>query len=269
MSSEKYMVDIGEGGSIGLGKLDYLYNPTTQHFLHIAGLKSGFSVLDIGCGSGIMTCWMAEQVGDNGLVVGIENDANQLNAAKDRANKLDIKNVKFELCSAYDIEQLKQQFDLVYCRFVLHHLHDPDKIIEKIYQVLKPAGIYAAEEGIVNYAFSYPYSSAWGHESSRLPPVWTDVPAEHRDPNVGVKMATKMKRAGFYIKSANIIHPVLLTPEDKQLLLLGLDETKEWYLSEGHTESDWNKFVTETKAIVNNDEQMIGFYGSCQVAGTK
>jgi SAM-dependent methyltransferase len=267
--SEKYIVDISEGGSSGLGKLDYLYNPTTQEFLLNSGLKVGMNALDIGCGSGVMTCWMASQVGNDGMVIGIENDINQLHAAKKRAEDSGIKNVRFELCSAYDIESLGNQFDFVYCRFVLHHLHETTKVIDKIYQVLKSGGIYAAEEGIVNYAFSYPFTSAWGNEENRLPPVWTDVPVGNRDPNIGVKLVTKMKRTGFKVSNANIIHPVLITREEKRLLLLGMDEMKNFYLSEGHTENDWIELIKHTEAIVDNDEQIAGFYGSCQVAGIK
>lgn len=266
---EKYIIDISEKGSEGLGKLDYLYNPTTQEFLLRSGLKSGMNVLDIGCGSGVMTCWLAEQVGKDGAVVGIENNLNQLNAAKKRAADAGIHNATFKLCSAYDIDTLNEKFDLIYCRFLLHHLHNPMKAIEVIYQSLKPNGVYAAEEGIVNYAFSYPHSFAWGAESARLPPVWTDVPVDNRDGNIGVKMATKMQQSGFKINSTKVIHPVMWTKQEKQLLLLGIDEMKDFYLSEGHSEDDWKKYVEETRRIVNCDDQIIGFYGSFQVAGIK
>lgn len=263
------MIEIAKGGSVGLGKLDYLYNPTTQEFLLKSGLKSGMKVLDIGCGSGVMTCWIADQIGKDGLSVGIENDENQLNAAKHRAQEEKLSNTKFVLCSAYDLEQLDEQFDFVYCRFLLHHLHDVKKVIDKIYQVLKPGGIYAAEEGIVNYAFTYPHSDAWGNEETRLPPVWTDYPVGNRDPNVGVKLVTKMKQAGFIVNQAKVIHPVMITREEKKLLLLGIEEFKPFFLSQGHTETDWQSHVLQTQAIVDNDEQIAAFYGSCQVAGKR
>lgn len=165
MSTEKYMIERKEGGSTGLGKLDYLYNKTTQPFLLKSGLKPGLHVLDLGCGSGVMSQWMAKQIGNTGHVVGIENDLNQLNAAKKLASDLKVNNVNFELGSAYELDKLNQKFDLVYCRFVLHHLHDPTKAIAQIYDVLKDQGIYVAEEGIVNFAFSYPNSSAWGNNA--------------------------------------------------------------------------------------------------------
>ena len=269
MVAEKYIIQIGEKGSEGLGKLDYLFNKTTQEFLLKSGLKAGMSVLDIGCGSGVMTRWMAEYVGEQGLVVGIENDENQLNAAKRASSHLSATNIKFELCSAYDIDKLDETFDFVYCRFVLHHLHEPVRVISHIYDVLKPKGIYAAEEGIVNFAFSYPHSYAWGTEGKRLEPVWADVPPNNRDPNIGVKMVTKMRRAGFNIIDTRIVHPVMSTREEKQFLLLGIEEMKDFYLSEGHTEDQWIQYVKDTEEIVNQDDQIAGFFASMQVSGVK
>jgi SAM-dependent methyltransferase len=269
MSKEKYIVEIGKEGSEGLGKLDYCFNPTTQEFLLSAGLKPGMVVLDIGCGSGVMTCWMAQTVGENGKVIGIENDENQLNAARKRAEKLSIKNIEFKLCSAYEIDSLNEKFDFIYCRFVLHHLHKPIDVIAKIFQILKPNGIYAAEEGIVNFAFSYPFSSAWGDECLRISPPWVDSEENQRDGNIGIKMFHKMHSTGFEIINAKIVHPLLTTHDEKALLLLGRDELKGYYLEQGHTEKEWIALGEETEKIVNNDSQIAGFYASCQVAGLK
>ena len=146
MSNEKYIAEIGKQGSEGLGRLDYCFNPTTNEFLLKSGLRQGMSVLDIGCGSGIMTCWIANQVGSNGKVIAIENDINQLNAAKRNAEKQSIENIEFKLHSAYEIDTLNEKFDLIYCRFVMHHLHKPLDVINKIFNCLKEKGIYASEE---------------------------------------------------------------------------------------------------------------------------
>jgi SAM-dependent methyltransferase len=269
MSDEKYIADIGEEGSEGLGKLDYCFNPTTKEFLLSVGLKQAKSILDIGCGSGVMTCWMAEQIGNNGKIIAIENDANQLNAAKRNAERRSIHNIEFKLYSAYEIETLHSIFDFVYCRFVLHHLHKPEDVIVKIFQSLTSKGVYASEEGIVNYAFSYPFSSAWGDETLRVPPIWQDAPEDQRDGNIGIKMFNKMHSVGFKNIYTKIIHPVLITKDEKNLLLLGRDELKRYYLEQGHTEEDWQQLGKETENIVNNDSQIVGFYASCQVAGVK
>jgi SAM-dependent methyltransferase len=269
MSKEKYIVQIGEKGSKGLGKLDYCFNPMTKDFLLQIGLKQGMTVLDIGCGSGVMTCWLAKQVGNNGKVIGIENDVNQLNAAKHNAESQSIHNAEFKFCSAYEIDTLNQQFDLIYCRFVLHHLHKPIDVINQILQSLKPGGIYASEEGIVNFSFSYPFSPAWGDEERRVPPVWVDAQEDQRDGNIGIKMFNKMHSVGFNMVFVKIVHPLLTTRDEKSLLLLGRDELKNNYLEQGHSEKEWDEMGKETENIVNDDSQIVGFYASCQVAGIK
>jgi cyclopropane fatty-acyl-phospholipid synthase-like methyltransferase len=269
MKQEKYIADIGKDGSRGLGTLDHCFNQTTQAFLLSSGLKPGMTILDIGCGSGVMTCWMAQQVGPKGKVIGIENNENQLHAAQKRADSHALANAAFRLCSAYDIESLHEQFDLVYCRFVLHHLIRPVDVIAKIFQILKPNGIYVSEEGIVNHAFSYPFSHVWGDECVRLTPPWVDYEGVDRDGNVGIKMVTKMRHAGFQILSANVVQPLLITREEKALLLLGREELKRHFLEEGHTEAEWIAAGEELENVINNDAQIIGFYGSCQVAGVK
>ena len=269
MPNEKYFIDIGEQGSEGLGRLDYCFNPTTKEFLLAVGLRQSKTVLDIGCGSGIITCWIAEQLGSEGKVIAIENDQNQMNAARRNAEKRSIKNIEFKLCSAYDIDSLNVKFDFVYCRFVLHHLHKPEDVIAKIFQLLNTDGIYASEEGIVNFAFSYPFSYAWGDETLRVPPVWQDASINERDGNIGIKMFTKMHAVGFDNIFTKIIHPLLTTKEEKKLLLLGRDETKRYFLEQGHSEEEWQNLGKETENIVNNDSQIAGFYASCQVAGRK
>ena len=78
-----------------------------------------------------------------------------------------------------------------------------------------------------------------------------------------------MYLAGFKILVTKIIQPLLTTREEKKLLLVGRDELKKSYLGEGHTEAEWNTLSTELEKIISNDAQIIGFYGSCQVAGMK
>lgn len=269
MSNEKYFIDIGEEGSIGLTRLDYCFNKNTQDFLLKAGLKPGMKMLDIGCGSGIMTSWIAQQIGKNGKIIAIENDEHQLHAAETYAKKIGINNIEFKLCSAYEIDSLKETFDFVYCRFVLHHLNDPMQVIMKIFNTLNKNGVYAAEEGIVNFAFSYPFSSAWGDESLCCPPVWTDADIGERDGNIGVKLFKKLHLTGFNNFITDVYHPLLITKKEKSLLLIGRDEYKRTFLEQGSTEQDWIEQGNELQKIINDDSQILGFYASCQVAGKK
>lgn len=109
----------------------------------------------------------------------------------------------------------------------------------------------------------------WGDESLRIPPVWIDAPEDQRDGNLGIKIFNKMHTVGFQIASTKIIHPVLASRAEKSLLLLGREETKHYYLEQGHTEEEWVNMGKELEKIINNDSQIIGFFASCQVAAVK
>jgi len=62
--------------------LDAIVNPTTKTFLKRNGLKPEMKILDIGCGSGIMTNYLAGAVGPKGKVVAIDNSKAQLEYAR-------------------------------------------------------------------------------------------------------------------------------------------------------------------------------------------
>jgi len=54
----------------------------TERLLADAGLASGMRVLDIGCGTGVMSVMAARLVGQAGQVVGIDRNAVPLETAR-------------------------------------------------------------------------------------------------------------------------------------------------------------------------------------------
>ena len=260
--NEKYCFEVGPEGQKSLEVLDYCFNETTKPFLIASGLSESTAVLEIGCGSGVMSIWIAQQLEDKHSIIAIDNNSNQIAAAKKRAKEAGVTNIQFELLSAYDLEKLNQQFDLVYCRFTLHHLSEPDKVIKSVYQILKPGGIFVCEEGMVNAAFSYPESGAFCSPNAAY------VEGE-RDPNIGKKLFNKFYNTGFKNLTAKLIQPVLMTQDEKILLLPGLIESKQSYLEQGHSENEWENLYQEMIKLIDRKDQMVGFYQSCQVSGVK
>ena len=44
-------------------------------------------VLDVGCGIGNLSCWLADRVGAKGRVIAVDSDSEQLKIAEKRAQK--------------------------------------------------------------------------------------------------------------------------------------------------------------------------------------
>ncbi len=266
--SEKYELEIGEEG-LDYDILDVSFNPSTQSFIQEAGLKPGMHVLDVGCGAGVMTAWLAKQVGPEGSVTAIDNSEVQLNVTIERLRKENISNVKTHVLSAYDIGQLNTQYDLIYCRFLLHHLHNPRNTVKIFYDNLKSKGIYVGQEGIISSAFAYPPSLAWNGYMPELKHPEQEVDGLGREGDFGMKLFYYSKLAGFDIVDCKLVQPVLWTKNQKKGMLAGLIAYKNTDLEQGSTEEEWQKKYDETVKLINDDSQMIAFYGSCQVAAQK
>ena len=269
MSDEKYCFNVSEEGQQGLDILDCLFNQSTQSFVLNSGLKPGMKVLDIGCGLGTMTAWLAKQVGPDGVVVAIDNNEYQIRATEKLAKSYKITNIKTHCLSAYDIEALKQKFDFVYCRFILHHINSPSDVIRSVYKVLHKNGVFAAEEGLVSQAFTYPFTTAWGNERWHNDPKDHDTEGKARDGNFGMKLFNAMHKTGLTDLSVNLVQPVMKNKDEKALYLRGVSEGKQHYIEQGHTKTEWNEHCEKMKRLVEDDSAIIAFYQSSQVSGVK
>jgi cyclopropane fatty-acyl-phospholipid synthase-like methyltransferase len=54
-----------------------------------SGIQRGMRVLDLGCGAGDISLWIAKLVGPTGLVVGVDESAEAIDVAKKRATVAD------------------------------------------------------------------------------------------------------------------------------------------------------------------------------------
>lgn len=266
--NEQYEFEVPEEG-LDYDILDMAFNPTTQSFIESNGIKPGMRVLDVGSGSGIMTHFLARQVGKHGQVISIDNSLKQLQRAEHYCQQQGDKNIRFQHLSIYDLDSLNETFDLIYCRFVLHHIHSPRLVIRLFYQVLNEGGIYIGEEGIVSSAFSYPLSKAWqGNRNAVLPPE-KETDGVNRDGEFGMKLFYWMKQSAFNIRDVKLIQPVFITHEQKKKLLTGHDAYKKTALAQGKSETEWATEREELIRLAHDDFTLVGFYQSCQICGTK
>lgn len=120
---------------IGLGKA--FRNKTLYH----AGLKPGEHVLDVGCGTGVLTRLAYLAVGKTGRAVGIDPAAMMIEVAKKNAIA-EGSNAEFELAVIEDLPFEDNRFDCVLSSAMLHHLPPDVKVrgLSEVRRVLKPGG---------------------------------------------------------------------------------------------------------------------------------
>jgi ubiquinone/menaquinone biosynthesis C-methylase UbiE len=112
-------------------------------------IKEGMKVLEVGCGSGAFTTFVARAVGDKGEVFALDIQPEMLkqieNKLKQPENK-DIKNIHLIEGDALNMPLKDNTFDLVYSITVFQELPDKNKALKEMKRVLKPNGILAITE---------------------------------------------------------------------------------------------------------------------------
>jgi ubiquinone/menaquinone biosynthesis C-methylase UbiE len=101
-------------------------------------LTSNDIVLDCGCGTGTTTIEIAEYVKN---IIAIDISAKMIAAAKAKANERKIVNVNFFQKTVFDSELKSNSFDTILVLNVLHCFKDTKKVIDRIYELLKPGGL--------------------------------------------------------------------------------------------------------------------------------
>ncbi len=101
-------------------------------------LRSGLSVLDVGCGTGAITSGVAKAVGPKGRVVGVDRDAVLLELACEEYGA--IPNLSFERGDAATLA-FRSEFDIVTAARTLQWIPEHGTAISKMKQAVKPTGM--------------------------------------------------------------------------------------------------------------------------------
>ena len=114
-----------------------------------SGIKKGMHVLDLGCGSGAFTTFIARAVGEKGKVYALDIQADMLKQLENKLSKpenKDIKNIKLIEGNAYELPFEDGSLNLVNMVTVLQEIPDRNKALQEVKRVLKPGGILAVTE---------------------------------------------------------------------------------------------------------------------------
>jgi SAM-dependent methyltransferase len=115
--------------------------PLTDMLVKNAGIKPGYSVLDLACGTGEPALTIAKIVGPSGRVVGVDIAPGMIAVAKERMAAQGLKNVTFQLNEHDDLPALQDNtFDVATCRLGLMFMPDPVRMLKAIRRTLKPGG---------------------------------------------------------------------------------------------------------------------------------
>lgn len=162
----------------------------TERLLDEAGIAPGWTVVDIGCGTGAVTRMIARRVGPQGRVLAVDHDPAMLEMTRRMAAAEGLANVT-AIEGGFDAELPGQgTLDAVVGRRVLMYQQDPVAAVEAISSALRPGGVVAFHE----------------HDASKL------VPGRHPLPlhdEVRDWLAQMLRREGARLDMGLTLHEVM------------------------------------------------------------
>lgn len=113
-------------------------------------------ILDLSCGEGWFTRYLATEVAPKGQVIGVDISEKMVEAA--RANPDNPKNVKFEVATAEDLPLEGDLFDHIVSIESFYYYPDQVSAGHEMFRVMKPGGTFFVA---MNFYLENPYTHHW------------------------------------------------------------------------------------------------------------
>lgn len=114
--------------------------PAHERLLSAVDLKPGEYVLDVSCGTGLVTLPSANLVKPNGRVIGIDLSDGMVEKARLRLESQEIENVSFAQMDAESLDFPDKSFDVLICSLGFMYFPYPEMALQEMFRVLVPGG---------------------------------------------------------------------------------------------------------------------------------
>ena len=169
-----------------LSKYENAYKKTIKR--SIPFLNAEDTMLEIGCGTGIATITLADYVKK---ITAIDISEEMMLQAAEKAKENGKENITFQQKDLMELCAEPESYDVVAAYNVLLYMKNQDKVLEKIYEILKPGGIFLSATDCLGRNLSKDsVRKFWKSKLHLMPYVSFDTP---------VGLMRKIQRKGFLV----------------------------------------------------------------------
>jgi SAM-dependent methyltransferase len=140
--------------------------------------RSGDRVVDLGCGFGDTTQWLAGLVGDGGEAVGIDVSEPFIETARKEAEEAGVGNVRFEVGDV-QVTQFGETFDYAFSRMGIMFFANPVQALRNVRAALAPGGRLCA------VVWRRKLDNEWVRRAEQVVDQYLDHPEETEEPTCG------------------------------------------------------------------------------------
>jgi ubiquinone/menaquinone biosynthesis C-methylase UbiE len=198
----------------------FMWQRATEEVLDKVGLKPGMSCLDVGAGPGAVMRLMADRVGPQGGVTGIEIDGKL--GAQALADLRAQGGAQFQMIEA-DALRLDTvpgaPFDLSFCRLFLMHQQEPVAALEKMLFWTKPGGVVVAQEFDFGAIAVEPLCPAMAEFNRLFEGVFRGY---GRNLRAGRQLPAQFEAAGLGLPDGTLAEAKYLPLKDMAQMLIGV-----------------------------------------------
>jgi ubiquinone/menaquinone biosynthesis C-methylase UbiE len=174
--------------------------------------------------------------------------------AQQDAEREGIANVAFHQLDATALDAAAT-YDLVYARFLLTHLRDPQAVVQRMAQATRPGGVVVVEDIDHTAIFCYPACPAleqyitFYNQVTRL---------RGADPAIGPKLPALLRQGGLHDIQVHVVQPTFLEGNAKRISQITLENIREAVVAAGlATQTELDALVEELEAFTQNPETLV------------
>ncbi|MGA2519449.1 MAG: methyltransferase domain-containing protein [Acidimicrobiales bacterium] len=163
---------------------DDVYRRPLATALERLGIGPGWRCVDVGAGGGDVSVALAEIVGHDGRVYAVDSDPGARDEAAAAAAAF---SQVLAVTQAGEDLLLPEAVDLAFCRFLLMHVVEPNVVLRRMQEAVRPGGWVVAQEPITS--------------AGRVGGTPLSMP-DARHPDVGALLPALVSQAGLEIVDA-------------------------------------------------------------------